>query len=334
MKQTLRFFIALAVTVGALYLAFRGQDFGKMMDEFSHANIVSLTLLVLFQLLAHLVRAWRWRYLLRPMKSNVSLWTSFKAVVVGYAFNNVIPRSGEFARPALIAKAETIPFAGALATIIVERIFDVIALGSLLVFSLSFYKEPITKAFPDFTGAAIPILVAVALGLTVFVIVLLSKRVEERLILSFRKIFPAKIAEMLVKILGAFTNGLKGVQRSSIIPLVLGTVVIWLLYGLSMYFSLGALPGSGIESISYPASFLLLMLSAIAVTIPTPGGTGTYHYFISQALILIFGIASSSAVAFATITHGVQFLAITIIGLIFAFTEGVSFKKDVNNLKK
>ena len=326
MKQAIRYIIAITVTAAALYLAFRGQDFGKMLDELSHANIISLALLVLFQLLAHLVRAWRWRYLLRPLKQQTSLWISFKAVVAGYAFNNVIPRSGEFARPALMAKVENIPFAGALATIIVERIFDVIALGALVIFSLSQYNDAITRAFPDFAGAAIPVLIIVAVGLIIFVLVFLSRRFEEFLIRIIRKILPVKIAEIVVKILDAFTKGLRGVERSSFIPLVLGTILIWLFYGLSMYFSFGALPGSGIENINYAGSFLLLMLSAVAMTIPTPGGVGTYHYFISQALILIFGITQTSAIAFATITHGVQFIIITLIGLLFAFTEGVRFK--------
>lgn len=328
MKQALRYIIAIVITAAALYLAFRGQDIGEVFSQLSNAKIIPLALLVIFQLLAHFVRAWRWRYLLSPLKQHTSLWICFKAVVAGYAFNNIIPRSGEFARPALTAKAENIPFAGALATIIVERIFDVLALGALLLFSLSQYNEAITKAFPDFAGAAVPVLIIVAVGLIIFVLIFLSKRFEEFLIRIIRKILPVKIADAFVKIFDAFIKGLRGVERRSFLPLIAGTIIIWLFYGLSMYFSFGALPGSGIENISYSGSFLLLMLSAVAMTIPAPGGLGTYHYFISQALILIFGIASTSAISFATITHGVQFIVITLIGMLFAFSEGVKLKKD------
>jgi len=84
--------------------------------------------------LAHFVRGWRWQFLLRPIKERTSLWIAFKAVMAGYAMNNVIPRAGELIRPAMASVEENMPFAGTLATIIVERIFDVIALGLLLFF--------------------------------------------------------------------------------------------------------------------------------------------------------------------------------------------------------
>jgi hypothetical protein len=71
---------------------------------------------------------------------------------------------------------------------------------------------------------------------------------------------------------------------------------------------------------------LLLTLSAIAVAIPTPGGIGTYHYFISQSLILVYGFLSPTSVAFATVSHFAPYIAVTVIGIFFAFREGVALR--------
>ena len=326
MKNFLKYLLAFIITAGALYLAFRGQDFNAIGSELAHANIWAIALLVLFQILAHLVRGWRWQFLLRPIKPKTSLWIAFKAVMAGYAMNNVIPRSGELVRPAMASIEENMPFAGTLATIIVERIFDVIALGSLFVFSLFSYEKEFKSTFPDLAGAAIPLLIIISAGLIVFVAIFVSKRVSNFFLSLIHKIFPVKIATPLARAFETFTIGLHGLQRDTAIPIIFGTVAVWACYLTSTYFGLYALAGSGIEVIGFKGAVVLLALSGIAITIPTPGGTGTYHYFISQALILFFGINASTAIAFATITHAANYIVITVIGLIFMFSAGISLK--------
>lgn len=325
-KNLLKYLLAFTITAGALYLAFRGQDFNVIGSELGHTNIWAIALLVLFQILAHLVRGWRWQFLLRPIKPNTSLWIAFKAVMAGYAMNNVIPRSGELIRPAMASAEEKMPFSGTLATIIVERIFDVIALGSLFVFSLFSYEKEFRSAFPDLAGAAIPLLIIISAGLIVFVAIFVSKRVSNFFLGLIHKIFPIKIAAPLARAFETFTIGLHGLQRDTAIPIIFGTVAVWACYLTSTYFGIYALAGSGIEVIGFKGAVVLLALAGIAITIPTPGGTGTYHYFISQALILFFGINASTAIAFATITHAANYIIITVIGLIFMFSAGISLK--------
>lgn len=326
MKNLLKYLLALLITVGALYLAFRGQDFSAIGDQLSHTSIWAVSLLVLFQILAHFVRGWRWQFLLRPIKPKTSLWIAFKAVMAGYAMNNVIPRSGELIRPAMASVEEKMPFAGTLATIIVERIFDVIALGSLFVFSLFSYEKEFKSAFPDLAGAAIPLLLIISAGLIVFVAIFISKRVSDFFLGLIHKIFPKKIADPLAHAFETFTTGLHGLQRDTAIPIILGTIAVWGCYLTSTYFGLYALLGSGIDAIGLKGAIVLLALSGIAITIPTPGGTGTYHYFIKSALILFFAIPSDTAAAFAIVTHAVNYIVITVIGIIFMLTAGVTLK--------
>jgi uncharacterized protein (TIRG00374 family) len=326
LKNFLKYFLALTITAGALYLAFRGQDFSAIGDQLSHISIWAISLVVLFQILAHFVRGWRWQFLLRPIKPKTSLWIAFKAVMAGYAMNNVIPRSGELIRPAMASVEEKMPFAGTLATIIVERIFDVIALGSLFVFSLFSYEKEFKTAFPDLAVAAIPLLIIISSGLIVFVAIFISKRVSNFFLRLIHKIFPKKIADPLAHAFDTFTTGLHGLQRDTAIPIILGTIAVWGCYLASTYCGLYALPGSGITAIGLKGSIVLLALAGIAITIPTPGGTGTYHYFIKSALILFFAIPSDTAAAYVIVTHATNYIIITVIGIFFMLSAGVTLK--------
>lgn len=330
-KNLFKYFLAIVITVGALYLAFRGQDFNAIGKELSNTSLWAISLSVLFQICAHFVRGWRWQFLLRPIKEKTSLWIAFKAVMAGYAMNNVIPRSGELIRPAMASVQEKMPFAGTLATIIVERIFDVIALGALFVFSLFSFEKEFRSSFPDLSGAAIPLLVVISAGLIIFVAIFISKTVSGFFLGLIHKIFPQKIAQPIARAFETFTAGLHGLRRNTALPIMLGTIGVWSCYLASTYFGLYALPGSGIEDIGFKGAVVLLSLAGVAITIPTPGGTGTYHYFISQALILFFGIPASKAIAFATVTHAANYIVITVVGLIFMFSAGISLKGAKKN---
>ncbi|MEI8134749.1 MAG: lysylphosphatidylglycerol synthase transmembrane domain-containing protein [bacterium] len=326
MKNTIKYLLAFLLTAGALYLAFKGQEFSAIGSQLSHTNIIALLGLVGFQILAHFIRGWRWQYLLRPIKTKTSLWVAFKAVMAGYAMNNVLPRAGELVRPAMASVAEDMPFAGTLATIIVERIFDVIALGALFLYSLFSYESKFRSAFPQLANAALPLLLVITTGLIIFVAIFVSKSVSSFFLQLIEKIFPQKLTTPISNAFKTFTAGLHGLQRNTAIPIIFGTVAVWMSYLFSTYCSLYVLPGSGIENIGMSGAAVLLALSGIAITIPTPGGTGTYHYFIKSALILFFLIPADSAAAFAIITHGANYIVITVLGLGFMFGAGVSMQ--------
>lgn len=326
MKSAVRYLVAIILSGGALYLAFRGQDLGTLQDELLQTNVFALCLGTTLQLLAHFVRAWRWKYLLKPFKEHTNLYTAFKAVMVGYALNNVIPRAGEVARPLIVSKREQIPFAGALGTIVLERVFDIFIVGVLLFISYLLYAESLSTSFPEIIDTTTPIIIIFVVGLIFFIAAVLNAKVHHFIETLIAKLLPKKIAGAIIKLFKTFTDGLRGLNRRSALPLVGGTAFIWFLYWLSMYAFMLTLPAEEVALIGFGGTTLLLTLSAIAVVIPTPGGLGTYHYFISQTLILVFAIGSSRAVAFATISHFAPYLVVTVIGIVYAFGEGISLK--------
>jgi len=316
--------IALA-TVGLLYLAFHGQDLSKAWEAIGSARPLPLLFGILIMFASHGVRAMRWQIVLRPLKRKTSLWAAFKATIAGYGMNNLIPRSGEILRPYMMSRRESIPLAGTLASVVVERLTDVLALAALIVFSLLSFERRVTTVFPMFSGDAIVILAVILAVLGGFILMFFSEQRTEQFLKLLTRPLPKGMALKISQIGRDFSTGLRGLERSSILPLVIGTAGIWMLYGISMYVSLQAFPERSMAALTLRDAFLLLTLSGIAFTIPTPGGTGSYHALITTGLSAIFGVAPSTALAYAVATHALSYIATTLFGLLFLVREGLSF---------
>ena len=136
---------------------------------------------------------------------------------------------------------------------------------------------------------------------------------------------PAKWRDKIIQMGRDFSLGIRGLERSAIVPLIVGTAGIWILYGISMYVSLQAFTEPSMAALTLRDAFLLLTLSGIAFTIPTPGGTGSYHALITTGLSMIFGVPASIALAYAVVTHILSYISITLVGLGFLLKEGISF---------
>ncbi len=324
-------YVAIAiVTVGLLYLAFRGQDLGAAMSAMRSAEWLPLVGGLLIMFLSHGVRALRWRIVLRPLKRHTSLWLAFKATIAGYAMNNLIPRSGELVRPYMMASGESIPMAGTLATVVVERLADVLALAGLIVFSLLSFQSRVTNVFPMFNGEVLWGLAVMLILLISLILVFFSEQRTEQMVTLATRPLPDTWRDKIIQMARDFSRGIRGLERSAVVPLIVGTAGIWILYGISMYVSLQAFTEPSMAALTLRDAFLLLTLSGIAFTIPTPGGTGSYHALITTGLSMIFGVPASIALAYAVVTHILSYISITLVGLIFLLKEGISFSSAKN----
>ena len=312
------------ITVGLFYLAFRGQNIQESLAAIEHARILPLLGGLLLMFLSHAVRAYRWQIVLRPLKTRTSFWRAFKATIAGYGMNNLIPRSGEIVRPYLMSRGEGMPFAGVLASVVIERLADVVALSILIAFSFLTFQSRLTSAFPMLSGSTIPILAVMVVLLVGFVLMFFSERRTAQFIRLFVRRLPHRVAGKIEKIALDFSRGLQGLDRRAALPLIVGTTGIWLLYGISMFVSLQGFDDPAMSNISISGAFLLLTLSGIAFTIPTPGASGTYHFFISQGLAHIFGVPRDIALAFAIVTHALTYATLTLFGIGILFREGIS----------
>ena len=151
-KVYIRYTLSFAIMALFMYLAFRGQDFEAIWISLTRVRFVWIFYLTVGGILSHVVRAWRWQYLLIPIKKNVTLRNSFSAVMIGYMVNNFLPRVGEVVRPYTLGKLEGISKSAAFGTVIIERIIDIITFFSILLAVMFFYSDSFAELFPSFAS--------------------------------------------------------------------------------------------------------------------------------------------------------------------------------------
>ena len=132
MRSHIRTILVLALALGLLGLFLYNVDVRGVIGEIMRSRPEWLLVSMLTMLLNLAIRAWRWQYLLEPLGS-ASFGNAFRATAVGFAASSVLPaRAGEVIRPYFLARHERMSATGAFATIVLERLLDMIAVLVLL----------------------------------------------------------------------------------------------------------------------------------------------------------------------------------------------------------
>jgi len=303
------------------------KDIETTKQSFKNADYFVVILSALIGMLAHVVRAWRWDMLMEPIGHKISFKNSFAGVMIGYVVNYAVPRAGELSRCGVAAKYEKIPFAAALGTVITERIVDVILLMLLFFITLAvqfteltgltnmYVLQPLSAKLGGLFHNKI-YLVILIVGLLAFMGALFLLRNKIKLL------FTGKIGGLLK----SFADGIKSIKDLKRPWLfVFQSVLIWVLYFLSLYICFFCFPETSVLGIKPALSVMLFGTIGVMVS---PGGIGAYQLIATQVLIY-YGVANGVAVAFPWITWGVQFVAILVIGgLCFLFLPLLNNNKN------
>jgi len=317
LKSFLRISLSIVFALLFLYLAFRGSDFGKLITSLNGANYFWALLLVPCLLVSHLIRAWRWKYLLGPIKNDLKFRNLFSSLMVGYMVNNVLPRVGEIVRPYSIGRLERISMSAALGTVLVERIIDILSLLVILVILL-FYQSSLVEVFPWLQTGGI-VLAVVTVCVFLFFAFLLAKR--EQVFRWLRKVtgrLRLPLMSKLENVLRSFLDGfliIREPRRYAMIAFL--SILIWLGYALMLYFPFYAFRMTELYQVDFLAAVVTVAISAIAFIIPAPGGTGSYHWLARETLVNVFGVDVEVALSYATVTHLLGIISVTIVGLYY-----------------
>src|SRR6516165_567170 len=132
MRPHFRTAVVLVVAAALVVLFLRNVDLRRVALEIAHAQFGWLALSLLTMLVNLAIRSLRWQYLLEPLGS-ASFANAFRATAVGFAASSVLPaRAGEVIRPYFLARRERLSATGAFATVILERLLDLITVLVLL----------------------------------------------------------------------------------------------------------------------------------------------------------------------------------------------------------
>ena len=340
MKSTTRILISLALTIGFLVLFLRSFDLEAAGRAVASASPGLLLLAVILNLLAYVVRAWRWRHLLAPMRENLGLYNLTATTFIGFMITFLVPmRIGEIVRPVLLARRERLSASAAIATIALERLFDMLTVMALfLVFSLSAHGRGVLD--PSDAGAAqasaalllrqgaLLASVGVAVGLPIVILLVLFPGIVLRWLRRLNRGGQTSRLGRGIVLLEQFLAGFGSLRRGRELgKIVASSLAMWLLIDLSTWVGLKAF---GLP-LQYFDTFLLMVALTVGISVPTPGGVGPYEYFCQIALTDLWRVPAAVAGAVALALHAVTLLPTIAIGLLFMWRDGVR-PAEVRNL--
>ncbi len=338
MRRTARGIFMLAVTVGMLWLLFRGTNW----EEFRTALLgVSWRWLLASQILAwatYFMRTRRWAYVVRAVQP-ASFRQLFSATQIGFLVNFTVPaRIGELVRAYLLSRFTGQSLSRSISMVAVDRVNDFIGLLSVMAVAALAYDvdrdvnivagafgnaQPIgvsSAVIRPATLAVLGLLIAAAASLVILyrrqsLIIRLSSTVLGRI--------STGLAERLARIVEGFAEGLH-IFRS-------GHDVAWAVFWSLMTWGASAMSlactmlAFGLPS-PFAASFLMLTFIAVFISVPlAPGMVGQYHLPVVAALLLSYpGIDPAHAKALAVVSHFSALIPVACLGLYCLRRESIS----------
>jgi uncharacterized protein (TIRG00374 family) len=269
---------------------------------------------VFFILLAsHISRAIRWKILMKPLGYSPRLLNTFFAVMIGYLANLAVPRLGEVLKCTILGKYEKVPADKLVGTILIERAIDVVSLMIVFAIALasqasiigSHAKTTIKNNF--FTGDYSGIFINLAILLTLlvifyFLIKFIFKKYSEIGIIK-------KINTLFIGV-GAGISSIKNLENKS--TFIFHSIFIWLCYAAGTYIGFFVIPET--SNLPIAATFPVLAFASIGMII-TPGGIGSYQWFIMGVMVL-YGIDEGHGYANGLLQWIAQFCIILIVGFL------------------
>ena len=254
---------------------------------------------LLFGLLSHLSRAYRWKFMIEPMGYSLRLFNSIMAVFAAYLVNYTIPRAGEIARGTILTNYEGVPFEKGFGTIVAERIADMLMMVLIIVITLFLEFEFIYDFFSSRFHPFSLLLGSVILLSIALLILVLIKRSKSN--------FAVKIKTFI----GGLIEGLMVIfKMKKKWPFIFHTVFIWTMYVLMFYITTFS-----VEETKYipMAAILIGFISASFSIAATNGGIGSYPVAVYAAFSM-FSIAEEPSLAFGWIMWSSQTLMIIVLG--------------------
>lgn len=308
-KTLLKRILTVVFAVVLLWLAFRGCNFAEIWNYTSRTDPLYLLLLFVTGIVAQILRAWRWIFMLEPVAGRkVSLWNSYCAVVVGYAVNVVVPRGGEVARLVSISRSEKLSWPGVLSTLLVDRLLDIALLVFALGLTLTVLPKNILAEFPWLVPGGIMLLVATVIGLVLLPQMGAILRWVLRSSLA-RRLLPEKIISKLSELSAQFDIGTKCLTNPVAYPAIVGlSAAIWICFAFSYYLMVLAFH---LQNIISPSQCLVIFsVGSTGVLVPTPGSIGSFHFLVSQTMMLTSNVDKDLALAYATALHVFCFIVV------------------------
>jgi uncharacterized protein (TIRG00374 family) len=314
--------IALSIGISAVFLGFavRGVNWSEAFAAVREANYVWVVLMLPVTTWTLFIRAQRWRVFLQavgvpPLRPLVS------ATNIGFLANMVLPlRIGEVVRPVLLSRRTGLPLSGVLASVLLERIFDMFTI--LFLFGVSASLVTVSDQVRQWGWMLSGLAVAVA---ALIVMIRVQERMFLRLARWVSEILPARVGGPAYGFAEGFVKALEMLDSPTAYVRAFGwSLYLWL--AIATIYVLGFW-AFHLDVPAVRGALVLTTLVAIAVSVPSaPGFIGSFQLGCVIGL-RIFGVPESPALAFSIVLHLTQFIGIIGAGLYSLWSENISLRE-------
>jgi uncharacterized protein (TIRG00374 family) len=322
-RKYIKFILLSLIAVLILWYFGRSLDWTEVARSLKQANPLLLLISVLIICFGYLLRAFRWRTLLKPLAES-NLATLFEATTVGYAALFLFGRAGEVVRPLwLPARDRRIRPTAALVTIGVERFCDLVAIVVLFAINLIWFKVPQGREseFAFVNRSGLLLLLATVVG--ILCLALFQKRSKffikwiDRIFLGHRFV-PRRIALQIHKLLNHLVISLGILFDVRELPLcIFWTGLLWFAISIPTWLVIVAV---GLP-LDFSDALFVMGWAVVGSLVPTPGGAaGAFHTATAGSLIFL-GIGAEAAAATSIILHFVYFAPALLFG-VYYFVRG------------
>jgi uncharacterized protein (TIRG00374 family) len=300
--------VGAVVTVVFSYLAVRGVSWSGVRQALGSAHLVWLAPALVLMAIAVVMRGMRWRYLYDPA-TRPGVWPILEATVIGYFFNTILPaRAGEAARVVAINRRASTSRAEALATVGVDRLWDVGVLLALLAASLD------QRRHVAWTGAA-EVLAVVLLVLWIGLVAVLVAFGDRPALWAARRLnrLPGLHRAPLEQAAVRMVSGLGALHRPRLVAGALfWTVTSWSVLAGSTWCVLAAFH----LNLGPMAGVLVVVTTGLSMAIPAgPAGVGVF-----EAAVLVglspFGVPKAEGLSAALVLHALNIVPFLVAGAI------------------
>jgi uncharacterized protein (TIRG00374 family) len=317
------------LAIAILWWFGRNLNWSEVREAVGHANPYFLGLALLAVSLSYLLRAVRWGALLAPL-CPAGLRDLFIATTVGFGAVFLLGRTGEVVRPVVLPMRDpAIRPSASFVTIMVERIYDLLAVVVLFAANLLWIRPPANLAI-EFGRVRIVGVVMLAVMLAAVFALTHFRRKSDRATawiargLERRRFVPPRLTHAIVSIIEQLARALRVLVNARELAVTMGwTALVWMAITLGNLLVLRAfgLPFGVTETI------FVMGWALVGSLVPTPGGAaGAFHAATAAALIFL-GVAREKAAAISIVMHLIDFGPSVIFGLFYILRGDINLSR-------
>lgn len=324
MRGHLRTALLLLATFGLLALFLRNASLADVTREIRGADLLLLLAGTFFTVVTYLVRAWRWQVLLAPI-GRTHFSTAFRTTIIGFAANFLLPaRVGEFLRPYLLARREHLDPTSAFATIVLERLVDLLTVllffGVFVVFFDDSLRSTEGATYQAVKTGGLSAAAAAILGAALFFVLAGHPERLARVVDRLVRVLPARVGGFITHLARTFATGLAVMRQPVHLVRALAlSLPLWLSIATGIWLVTRAFH----ITMPFPGSFLLVALLTVGVAVPTPGSVGGFHYAYRVGATVFYGATNEQAVGAALVLHAISFIPVALLGVLFMVQDGL-----------